>query len=84
MQRALSEKNIDFLDIIDKDKTSDAVWIEKVYEMPYDVMHLVNKIDQAVERGVISKKAVLESLVEALTESRVYQPTEYSLGIIGM
>ena len=84
MQRALSEKNIDFLDIIDKDKTSDAVWIEKVYEMPYDVMHLVNKIDQAVERGVISKKAVQEMLEEALTESMVYQPTEYSLGIIGM
>jgi hypothetical protein len=84
MQRALSEKNIDFLDIIDKDKTSDAVWIEKVYEMPYDVMQLVNKIDQAVERGVISKKAVQEMLEEALTESMVYQPTEYSLGIIGM
>ena len=84
MQRALSEKNIDFLDIIDKDKESDAVWNEKVYEMPYDVMHLVNKIDQAVERGVISKKAVQDMLVEALTESRVYQPTEYSLGIIGM
>jgi len=84
MQRALSEKNMDFLDIIDKDKTSDAVWIEKVYEMPYDVMQLVNKIDQAVERGVISKKAVQEMLEEALTESMVYQPTEYSLGIIGM
>ena len=52
--------------------------------MPYDVMHLVNKIDQAVERGVISKKAVQEMLEEALTESMVYQPTEYSLGIIGM
>jgi len=84
MQRTLSERNMDFLDIIDKVEESTAVWNEKVYEMPYDVMHLVNKIDQAVERGVISKKAVQEILVEALTESRVYYPTKYSLGIIGM
>ena len=86
MQRALSEKNMDFLDIIDTtgQLPKDAVFTKEVYEMPYDVMHLVNKIDQAVERGVISKKAVQEMLEEALTESMVYQPTEYSLGIIGM
>ena len=84
MQRILSERNMDFLDIINKDLTSDAVFTKEVYNMPYDVMHLVNKIDQVMERGVISKKSILESLVAALTESRVYYPTKYSLGIIGM
>ena len=84
MQKALAERNMDFLDIIDTNLKSDAVFTKEVYNMPYDVMHLVNKIDQAVERGAISKKAVLEVLVEALTESRVYYPTKYSLGIIGM
>ena len=43
----------------------------------------LNKIDQAVERGAVSKKAVQESLVAALEESRVYHPVTYGLGIIG-
>ena len=86
LQRTLSEKNMDFLDIIDTigQLPKDAVFTEKVYEMPYDVMQLVNKIDKAVERGAVSKRAVIEMLVEALIESRVYHPTKYSLGIIGM
>ena len=83
LQRTLSEKNMDFLDIIDTDPTTDAVWTNKVYEMPYDVMHLVKKIDEAVARKSVSKKVVLESLVSALEESRVYHPKKYSLGIIG-
>ena len=83
MQRTLSEKNMDFRDIIDWDLTTDAVWTKEVYKMPYDVMHMVKKIDEAVARGVVSKKAVLESLVAALEESRVYHPKQYSLGIIG-
>jgi hypothetical protein len=83
MQRTLSEKNMDFRDIIDWDFTTDAVWTKEVYKMPYDVMHMVKKIDEAVARGVVSKKAVLESLVAALEESRVYHPTKLSLGIIG-
>jgi len=83
LQRTLSEKNMDFLDIIDRDLTTDAVWTKEVYKMPYDVMHLVKKIDEAIARGVISKKAVIESLVAALKESRVHHPTTRSLGIIG-
>ena len=83
LQRTLSEKNMDFRDIIDWDPTTDAVWTEEVYKMPYDVMHLVKKIDEAIARGVVSKNAVIESLVAALKESRVYHPKQYSLGIIG-
>jgi len=82
LQRTLSEKNMDFRDIIDTigQLPKDAVFTEKVYGMPYDVMQLVNKIDQAVARGAVSKKAVIESLVAALEESMVYHPTKYSLG----
>ena len=83
MQRTLSEKNMDFRDIIDWDPTTNAVWTKEVYKMPYDVMHLVKKIDEAIARGVVSKKAVQEMLVAALEESRVYHPKQYSLGIIG-
>ena len=83
MQRTLSEKNIDFRDIIDWDPTTNAVWTKEVYKMPYDVMHMVKKIDEAIARGVVSKKAVIESLVAALKESRVYHPITYGLGIIG-
>jgi len=83
MQRTLSEKNMDFRDIIDWDPTTNAVWTNKVYEMPYDVMHLVKKIDEAIARDVVSKNAVLESLMAALEESRVYHPITYGLGIIG-
>ena len=83
LQRTLSEKNMDILDIIDTNPKSGVVFTKEVYKMPYDVMHLVNKIDQAVERGAVSKKAVQESLVAALEESRVYHPVTYGLGIIG-
>ena len=76
---------------IDEHEASIKKGIEKGDYFPHyiteglaSIEKVVNKIDKAVERGVISKKAVQEILVEALTESRVYYPTKYSLGIIGM
>ena len=82
LQKAIAEKNIDFVDLIDF-KSPTKMWSVVPNEMPHDVLQLLNNIERNYALGLVSKDNLIRSLVQALESTRVQPPRQYSVGLIG-